>query len=151
MSFVERVNQGESLASGLNWLTEPPAVSWSLIMGHLSAIWKRGNLDPSKCLQNGSRKLCCAQHALAKLPLISQVWNGIQPLYVNVITFSYPKLNTGCAEFKKKCRWVKFGKTGINMYWTAECGHLQHIISLKHVNFAMLHAATGQAHYAVIT
>ena len=37
MSFVERVNQGESLAS---WLTEPPAVSWSVIMGDLSAIWK---------------------------------------------------------------------------------------------------------------
>ena len=33
MSFVERVNQGESLASWLNWLTEPPAVSWSVIMG----------------------------------------------------------------------------------------------------------------------
>ena len=33
MSFVERVNQGESLASGLNWLTEPPAVCWSVIMG----------------------------------------------------------------------------------------------------------------------
>ena len=40
MSFVERVNQGESLASWLNWLTEPPAVSWSVIMGYLSAIWK---------------------------------------------------------------------------------------------------------------
>ena len=40
MSFVERVNQGESLASWLNWLTEPPAVSRSVIMGHLTAIWK---------------------------------------------------------------------------------------------------------------
>ena len=29
MSFVERVNQGESLASWLNWLTEPPAASKS--------------------------------------------------------------------------------------------------------------------------
>ena len=35
MSFVERVNQGESLVSWLNWLTEPPAVYWSLIMGDL--------------------------------------------------------------------------------------------------------------------
>ena len=40
MSFVERVNQGESLASWLNWLTEPPAVCWSVIMGDLSASWK---------------------------------------------------------------------------------------------------------------
>ena len=41
MSFVERVNQGESLASWLNWLTEPPAVRWSVIMGDLSASCKR--------------------------------------------------------------------------------------------------------------
>ena len=40
MSFVERVNQGESLANWLNWLTEPPAVSWSVIMGDLSASGK---------------------------------------------------------------------------------------------------------------
>ena len=31
--------------------------SWGLI-SHL----ERGNLDQSKCLQNGFRKLCCAQH-----------------------------------------------------------------------------------------
>ena len=41
MSFVERVNQGESLTSWLNWLTEPPAVCWSMIMGDLSPSWKR--------------------------------------------------------------------------------------------------------------
>ena len=40
ISLVERVNQGESLASWLNWLTEPPAVCWSVIMGDLSASWK---------------------------------------------------------------------------------------------------------------
>ena len=40
MSFVEMVNQGESLASWLNWLTEPPAVCWSVIMGDLSASCK---------------------------------------------------------------------------------------------------------------
>ena len=33
---MERVNQGESLVSWLNWLTEPPAVCWSVIMGDLS-------------------------------------------------------------------------------------------------------------------
>ena len=36
MSFVEWVNQGESLVSWVNWLTEPPAVCWSVIMGDLS-------------------------------------------------------------------------------------------------------------------
>ena len=36
MSFVERVNQGKSLVSWLNWLTEPPAVCWSVIMGDFS-------------------------------------------------------------------------------------------------------------------
>ena len=40
MSFVERVNQGESLASWLNWLTKPPAVCWSVIVGDLSPSWK---------------------------------------------------------------------------------------------------------------
>ena len=37
MSFVERVNQGESLASWLNLLTEPPAVCWSVIIGDIIA------------------------------------------------------------------------------------------------------------------
>ena len=36
ISFVERVNQGESLVNWLNWLTEHPAVCWSVIMGDLS-------------------------------------------------------------------------------------------------------------------
>ena len=33
MSFLETVNQGEGL---INWLTEPPAVCWSVIMGDFS-------------------------------------------------------------------------------------------------------------------
>ena len=37
MSFVERVNQGESLVNWLKWLTEPPAVCWSVITGDLSS------------------------------------------------------------------------------------------------------------------
>ena len=41
MSFVERVNQGDSWVSWLNWLTEPPAVCWSVILGHLSPSRKR--------------------------------------------------------------------------------------------------------------
>ena len=40
MSFMERVNQGESLASWLNWLTEPLVVCWSVIMGDLLPSWK---------------------------------------------------------------------------------------------------------------
>ena len=76
--------------------------------------------------------------ALAKLPLISQVWNGIQPLYVNVITFSYPKLNTGCAEFKKK---MQVGKIWENWYeyvldcrmWPFAAYHLVETRQLCHV------------------
>ena len=40
LSFVERVNQGESLVNWLNWITEPPAVCWSVIMGDLLPICK---------------------------------------------------------------------------------------------------------------
>ena len=40
MFSVERVNQGGSLVSCLNRLTEPPAVCWSVIMGDLSPSWK---------------------------------------------------------------------------------------------------------------
>ena len=36
MSIVERVNQGESLVNWVNWLTDSPAVCWSVIMGDLS-------------------------------------------------------------------------------------------------------------------
>ena len=45
MYFMERVNQGESLASWLNWLTEPSAVCWSVIMEDLSASCK-GDTGP---------------------------------------------------------------------------------------------------------
>ena len=38
--FCGKVNQGESLVSWLNWLTEPPAVCWSVIMGDLSPSCK---------------------------------------------------------------------------------------------------------------
>ena len=36
LSFVERVNQGKGLVNWLKWLTEPPIVCWSVIMGDLS-------------------------------------------------------------------------------------------------------------------
>ena len=62
MSFVERVNQGESLASWLNWLTEAPSCVLVCDHGGLISQLKRGFLDPFKGLQNGSTKLSCAQH-----------------------------------------------------------------------------------------
>ena len=62
MSFVERVNQCESLASGLNWLTEPPAVSWSVIMGHLSAIWKGEIWTHPNAFRTGPGS--CAVHSM---------------------------------------------------------------------------------------
>ena len=62
MSFVERVNQGESLASWLNWLTEPPAVCWSVIMGDLSASCK-GDTGPfQKAFR--TRPGSCAVHSM---------------------------------------------------------------------------------------
>ena len=42
MFFVEMVKQGESLASWLNWLTETPAVCWSVIMGDLAGMGYTG-------------------------------------------------------------------------------------------------------------
>ena len=62
MSFVERVNQGESLASWLNWLTEPPAVSWSVIMGDLSAIWKGEIWTHPNAFRTGPGS--CAVHSM---------------------------------------------------------------------------------------
>ena len=62
MSFVERVNQGESLVSGLNWLTEPPAVSWSVIMGHLSAIWEGEIWTHPNAFRTGPGS--CAVHSM---------------------------------------------------------------------------------------
>ena len=62
MSFVERVNQGESLASWLNWLTEPPAVCWSVIMGDLSASCKGENWTLPKAFITGPGS--CAVHIM---------------------------------------------------------------------------------------
>ena len=58
MSFVERVNQGESL---VNWLNEPPAVCWSVIMGYLSpgpkGVYctrpKASKMGPPSCVVKG--------------------------------------------------------------------------------------------------
>ena len=60
MSFVERVNQTESLANWLNWLTEPPAVCWSVIMGDLSASWKGVYWTLPKAFRTGPPS--CAVH-----------------------------------------------------------------------------------------
>ena len=72
MSFVERVNQGESLASWLNWLTEPPAVCWSVIMGDLSASCKGDTgpfQRPSERVQEAV--LCTAWNLHSDLLLVS--------------------------------------------------------------------------------
>ena len=60
--FVERVNQGESLVSWLNWLTEPPAVCWSVIMGDLSANWKGVFWTLSKAFRTGPPS--CPVHSM---------------------------------------------------------------------------------------
>ena len=36
MYFVEKVYWGEALVNWLHWLSEPPAVCWSVVMGDLS-------------------------------------------------------------------------------------------------------------------
>ena len=61
MSFAESVNQGESLFNWLNWLTEPSAVCWSVIMGDLSpgpqeVYWTRPEaswMGPASCPVQG--------------------------------------------------------------------------------------------------
>ena len=68
MSFVERVNQGESLASWFNWLTEPPAVCWSVIMGDLSANWKGVFWTLPKAFRTGPPS--CAVYSMRSLKLI---------------------------------------------------------------------------------
>ena len=62
MSFVERVNQGESLASWPNWLTDHAAVCWSVIMGDLSANWKGVFWTLPKAFRTGSPD--CAVHSM---------------------------------------------------------------------------------------
>ena len=66
MSFVEKVNQGESLASWLNWLTEPPAVCWSLIIIDLSAKWKGVFWTLPKAFWTGPPS--CAVHSMRQKP-----------------------------------------------------------------------------------
>ena len=61
MSFVERVDQGESLTSWLNWFTEPPAVRWSVIMGDVSPIWKEVYWTLPEALRTGPPG--CAVHS----------------------------------------------------------------------------------------
>ena len=85
MSFVERVNQGEkSLASWLNWLTEPPAVCWSGIMGDLSASWKGVYWTlPETFIE------ICAKNSMEKIHhciLYAMVWyrTGEKPLHWSI-------------------------------------------------------------------
>ena len=59
MSFVERVNQGESLASWLYWLSEPPAVCWSVIMGDLSPSHKGVYWTHPEAFRTGTQTMLC--------------------------------------------------------------------------------------------
>ena len=60
-SFAERVNQGESLASWLNWLTDPLLCAglWSLGTYHPA---EKGYTGPFQRPSERTTKLCCAQH-----------------------------------------------------------------------------------------
>ena len=60
MYFVGRVNQGESLVNWLNWLTEPPALCWSLIMRDLSHGSKDVYCTRPKAFRTG-RQSCSMQ------------------------------------------------------------------------------------------
>ena len=90
MSFVERINQGESLASWLNWFTEPPAVSWSVIMGDLSPCWKGVFWTLT---EDRTTKLCCAQHACCNImPCVNAAygndmeWRNPCAIYQDLVT-----------------------------------------------------------------
>ena len=65
MSFVERVNQGESLVSWLNCFYELPAVCWSLIMGDLSPSRKGVNWTLPEAFRTGPPS--CAVHSMTSL------------------------------------------------------------------------------------
>ena len=66
MYFVERVNQGESLVNGLNWLTELPAVCWSVIMGELSPGLKGAYCTRPKAFKTGPPS-CAVQSMISQL------------------------------------------------------------------------------------
>ena len=53
VSFVEWVHQGESLVNWFNWLTEPPTVCWSVIMGDFSPSCKRVHWTRPEALRTG--------------------------------------------------------------------------------------------------
>ena len=92
MSFVERVNQGESLASWFKWLTEPPAVCWSVIMGDLSASCK-GDTGPFQRLSERAQEavLCTACFSTwISNHMPSKVWDEI--------TYPFSNFNVATVE-----------------------------------------------------
>ena len=99
MSFVESVNQGESLASWLNWLTEPPCCVLVCDHGRLINQLKRSFLDPSKGLQNGSTKLCCAQHDLQLVCPTLQYGNR-RDIQCNTCSYLYFITLHRCTKYK---------------------------------------------------
>ena len=117
MSFVERVNQGESLASWLNWLTDPPAVCWSVIMGDLSASCKGEKWTLPKAFRTGPGS--CAVHSM--LPEASfglrvltspasvcvSVWMCINHLLVHTITHQPFTLESPNLNERRKTPWLR--------------------------------------------
>ena len=67
MSFVERVNQGESLASWLNWLSVSPLLCAGLCAWGTYHLAEKEYSGPSRGFHNVTTKLCCVQHALHSL------------------------------------------------------------------------------------
>ena len=97
MSFVERVNQGESLASWLNWLTEPPAVSWSVIMGDLSAIWKGEIWTHPNAFRTGPGS--CAVHSMCYKYEYSSKWYMRNNIWIESTEndpLEWNNTNSGC-------------------------------------------------------
>ena len=77
ISFLERVNQGESL---VNWLTEPPAVCWSLIMGDLSPSCKGVYWTRPEVFKTGPPS-CPVQGMWWRHQVIDSIWLWIFLFY----------------------------------------------------------------------
>ena len=111
MYFVERVNQGDSLASWLNWLTEPPAVCWSVIMGDLSASCKGENWTLPKAFRTGPGS--CAVHSIQiyhqyRKALMEQ-WSkqmGLFDYRSNKVLLSYLNVNFTHPGSLSLCKYI---------------------------------------------
>ena len=90
MYFVERFNQGESKVYWLKWLTEPPAVCQSVIMGDLSP-GRKGvcstcpeafRTEPLSCPVQG------ISTNLAQTDSNTNIGNNDVMLYINLVSYN---------------------------------------------------------------